>query len=114
MINGAHVVVYSRDAEADRAFFRHTLGFPSVDAGHGWLIFGLPEAEAALHPAEAGHPHELYLMCDDLRAEMETLRARGAEFAPVVEARWGLITKIRLPGGGEVGLYQPRHPRPTH
>ena len=111
MINGAHVVVYSRDAEADRAFFRDILGFTSVDAGHGWLIFGLPAAESAFHPAEANR-HELYLMCDDLKAEIEALHAKGVECAEVVDARWGSITKIRLPGGGEVGLYEPRHPRP--
>lgn len=112
MINGAHVVVYSQDAEADRGFFRDILGFPSVDAGRGWLIFALPSAESAFHPAEANGRHELYLMCDDLQAEMETLGAKGVACAPVVEARWGSITQIRLPGGGEVGLYQPKHPRP--
>ena len=113
MINGAHVVVYSRDAEADRAFFRDVLGFASVDAGHGWLIFGLPAAESAVHPADANDRHELYLMCDDLRAEMERLRAKGVECGPVAEARWGSITKMRLPGGGEIGLYTPKHPRPS-
>ncbi len=112
MINGAHVVIYSRNPEADRGFFRDVLGFGSVDAGHGWLIFALPAAEAAFHPAEENNLHEFYLMCDDLKAEMSALRARGVEFAEVVEARWGSITKIRLPGGGEVGLYQPKHPRP--
>ncbi len=113
MINGAHIVVYSRDAEADRAFFRDVLGFTSVDAGHGWLIFGLPPAESAFHPAEANGRHELYLMCDNLRAEMEELHAKGVECTEVVETRWGSITKIRLPGGGEIGLYQPKHSRPT-
>jgi catechol 2,3-dioxygenase-like lactoylglutathione lyase family enzyme len=112
MINGAHVVVYSRDAEADRAFFRNILGFASVDAGHGWLIFALPAAESAFHPAEENDRHELYLMCDDLKAEMAALRAKGVECAEVMEARWGSITKIRLPGGGEIGLYEPKHPRP--
>jgi catechol 2,3-dioxygenase-like lactoylglutathione lyase family enzyme len=112
MINGAHVVVYSRDAEADRAFFRDIFGFACVDAGHGWLIFGLPAAESAIHPAETNGRHELYLMCDDLETEMETLRAKGVECAEVIEARWGSMTKIRLTGGGDVGLYEPRHPRP--
>ncbi len=112
MINGAHVVIYSKDPEADRAFFRDILGFPSVDAGHGWLIFGLPAAEAAFHPAEENDRHEFYLMCDDLSAEMAALRAKGVACAEVTEARWGSITRLRLPGGGEVGLYQPRHPRP--
>jgi catechol 2,3-dioxygenase-like lactoylglutathione lyase family enzyme len=112
MINGAHVVIYSKDADADRAFFRDTLGFRSVDAGHGWLIFGLPEAEAAFHPAETESAHELDLMCNDLSKEMAELGAKGVERSEVVEARWGSITKIYLPGGGEVGLYQPKHPRP--
>ena len=113
MINGAHVVVYSKDAEADRVFFRDVLGFPSVDAGHGWLIFALPAAESAIHPAETNDRHELYLMCGDLESEMRALRAKGVACAEVVEARWGSITKVRLPGGGEVGLYQPKHPRPN-
>ena len=112
MIDGAHVVIYSKDAEADRAFFRNILGFASVDAGHGWLIFALPTAESAFHPAEENDRHELYLMCDDLKAEMAALRAKGVECAEATEARWGSITKIRLPGGGEIGLYQPKHPRP--
>ena len=114
MINGAHVVVYTKDAEADRAFFRDILGFTSVDAGHGWLIFGLPAAEAAFHPAETNDRHELYLMCDDLKTEMEGLRAMGIDCGGVVDARWGAITKIRLPGGGEIGLYEPKHPRPKN
>ncbi|GAA2744820.1 extradiol dioxygenase [Kitasatospora cinereorecta] len=110
MINGAHVIVYSRDAEADRAFLRDVLEWPHVDAGGGWLIFRLPPAEVAVHPAD-GPSHELYLMCSDLTATMEQLTARGVEFtAPVSEARWGRTTALRLPGGGEVGLYEPRHP----
>lgn len=113
MINGAHVIIYSKDAEADRAFFRNILGFASVDAGHGWLIFALPKAESAFHPAEENDRHELYLMCDDLKAEMSALRAKGVECREVVEARWGSVTKIRLPGGGEIGLYEPKHPRPA-
>jgi catechol 2,3-dioxygenase-like lactoylglutathione lyase family enzyme len=113
MINGAHVVIYSKDAEADRSFFRDTLGFTSVDAGHGWLVFGLPPAEAAFHPAEANDRHELYLMCDDLNAEMKALHAKGVDCAAVAELRWGSVTKIRLPGGGEIGLYEPKHSRPS-
>jgi catechol 2,3-dioxygenase-like lactoylglutathione lyase family enzyme len=112
MINGTHLVVHSVDAEADRAFFRDVLGFPSVDAGHGWLIFGLPAAEAAFHPAEGNDRHELYLMCDDLKSEMATLRDKGVECSEVTEVRWGSITKIPLPGGGQIGLYQPKHPKP--
>jgi len=110
MIFGAHVIVYSQDAAADRAFFSDVLGFPSVDAGHGWLIFALPAAEAAVHPADGDGRHELYLMCDDLKAETSALGEKGVRCSEVQEARWGSITKIRLPGGGEVGLYQPNHP----
>ena len=111
MISGAHVILYSKNAEADRAFFRDVLGFKSVDAGHGWLIFALPPAEAAFHPADdTGDAHELYLMCDDLKAEMVSLAKKSVKCSEVQEARWGSITKMRLPGGGEVGLYQPKHP----
>ena len=110
MIFGAHVIVYSKDAEADRAFFRDVLGLKSADAGHGWLIFALPPAEAAFHPGEVNDVCELYLMCDDVKAEMLVLRDRGVECSEVKEARWGSITKIRLPGGGQLGLYQPKHP----
>jgi catechol 2,3-dioxygenase-like lactoylglutathione lyase family enzyme len=110
MISGAHVIVYSKDAEADRAFFRDVLRFKSVDAGHGWLIFALPPAEAAFHPSDENGPHELYFMCDSLKAEIASLAKKGVTCAGVQEARWGSITKMRLPGGGEVGLYQPKHP----
>ena len=110
MIIGAHVIVYSKDPEADRAFFRDVLGFSSVDAGHGWLIFKLPPAEAAFHPAEANNRHEFYLMCDDLKAQISTLNKKGIRCSDVEEAGWGAMTKIRLPGGGELGLYEPRHP----
>jgi len=109
MILGAHVIVYSKNADADRAFFRDVLGFNSVDAGHGWLIFALPPAEVALHPSDVAEVHELYLMCDDLKAEMASLAKKNVECSEVQEARWGIITKIRLPGGGDIGLYQPRH-----
>ena len=110
MIFGAHVILYSKDAEADRAFLRDVLGFTSVDAGHGWLIFALPPAEAAVHPAEDNDRHELYFMCDDLEAEIARLRGQGVECSSVERERWGSITRIQLPGGGKVGLYQPRHP----
>ena len=110
MIFGAHVIIYSKDAAADRAFLRDILGFASVDAGHGWLIFALPPAEVAVHPAEASERNELYFMCDDLKAEILALDAKGVRCSDVQEARWGSITKIRLPGGGEAGLYQPKHP----
>ena|ERR1700724_3391793 len=110
MISGAHVVLYSKNAEADRAFLRDTLGFKSVDAGHGWLIFALPPAEAAIHPAEGNTTHELYFMCDDLKSEMAALAKKGIQRSPVNEQRWGSITKITLPSGAEIGLYQPKHP----
>jgi catechol 2,3-dioxygenase-like lactoylglutathione lyase family enzyme len=107
---GPHVVIYSADAEADRAFFRDVLGLPSVDAGHDWLVFALPPAEVAVHPAAASGGHELYFMCDDLTAEIRALQAKGIRCSEIEEARWGLVTKIQLPSGAEVGLYQPRHP----
>jgi catechol 2,3-dioxygenase-like lactoylglutathione lyase family enzyme len=110
MIFGAHVIVYSKDAAADRAFLREVLGFSSVDAGHGWLIFALPPSEAAVHPAEENGRHELYLLCDDLKAEISALGEKGVQCSEVHEERWGSITRIQLPGGGVVGLYQPKHP----
>jgi len=110
MIFGAHVIVYSKDGDADRRFLRDVLGFPSVDAGHGWLIFALPPAEIAVHPADENGKHELYFMCDDLKAEMAALAAKGVRCSEVHNERWGSITKIGLPGGGEIGLYQPKHP----
>ena len=112
MITGAHSIVYSRDAEADRAFFRDVLGFRSVDAGGGWLIFALPPAELAAHPADEDR-HELYLMCDDIEATVAGLERKGVEFArPVSDEGFGVLTAIELPGGGELGLYEPRHPIP--
>jgi len=118
MIAGAHVIVYSKDAEADRAFCRDVLGFAAVDAGQGWLIFALPPAELAFHPAEDNNRHELYFLCADLEAEITALAARGVVCSAIQQARWGSIAKILLPGGGEVNLYQPKHPtaielRPT-
>ena len=110
MIFGAHVIVYSKDAAADRAFFRDVLGLSSVDAGHDWLIFALPPAEAAIHPAEENAGHELYLMCDDLNTEITALGKKNVPCSKVEKAGWGSVTKMRLPGGGELGLYQPNHP----
>jgi hypothetical protein len=109
MIHGAHVIVYSRDAEADRAFLRDVLGFPSVDAGRGWLIFALPPAEVAVHPGEENDKHELYLMCDDVGALREAMAQRGVACGPVHEQPWGSLTSVTLPGGGELGIYQPKH-----
>ena len=113
MITGAHVIVYSRDADADRAFFRDVLECPHVDAGGGWLIFKLPPAELAVHPVEGVGSHELYLMCDDVNATVEQLAAKGVTCGPVNDLRWGLVTSVRPPGGGELGLYEPRHPKAT-
>lgn len=111
MINGAHVIIYSRDAEADRSFFRDVLRYPHVDGGNGWLIFKLPPAEIAVHPGDS-ESHEFYLMCDDVTATREELSAKGVEFTqPISDQGWGLMTTLRLPGGGELGLYEPRHER---
>jgi catechol 2,3-dioxygenase-like lactoylglutathione lyase family enzyme len=110
MIFGAHIIVFSKDADADRDFLRDVLGFSHVEAGPGWLIFALPPAEAAVHPAEENGRHELFFMCDDLAAEIETLKKKGVHCSEVKTERWGSITRMRLPGGGEIGLYQPKHP----
>jgi hypothetical protein len=103
-------VVHSKNAEVDRSFFRDILGFKSVDAGHGWLIFAMPPTEASFHPSDEDDVHEFYFMCDDLKTEMASLAKKGVECSKVEEARWGSITKMRLPSGGNVGLYQPKHP----
>ncbi|MGC1295327.1 MAG: extradiol dioxygenase [Alloacidobacterium sp.] len=110
MIFGAHVIVYSKDPEADRAFFRDILGFPYVDAGHNWLIFALPPAEAAIHPHDVNNVQELYFMCDDLQAEIAGLQIRNVSCSEIQEARWGSIASVQLPGGGKIVLYQARHP----
>lgn len=111
MITGAHSIIYATDPEAARAFLRDTLGLSNVDAGHGWLIFKSPPAEVAVHPADpASGTVELYLMCDNLDATMSDLRAKGVQLGEVTEARWGLLTTVRVPGAGEIGLYEPRHP----
>ena len=110
---GSHLIVFSDDAEADRAFFADLLGQQHVDAGGGWLIFKLPPGEVAVHPAEGAESHELYLMCDDVNATVDQLKAKGVTAGPVSDEGWGLLTSIRLPGGGELGLYEPRHPKAT-
>ena len=110
MIRGVHTMFYSSQPAELRNFIRDKLGFSATDVGHGWLIFALPPGEAAVHPSDASGAHELYFMCDDLKAEMTSLEEKGVECSKVQEQRWGSITKMRLPGGGEVGLYQPKHP----
>ena len=120
MINGAHLLLYSKDAEADRAFLRDVLRFRSVDAGRGWLVFALPPSEIAVHPAsgDIGPANgqdsvvgaALYLMCDDLRATMKQMQLKKVKFAPVEEVRWGIVTTFPLPSGTKIGLYQPKHP----
>ena len=111
-IHGAHAIIYSKDADADRAFLRDVLRFPHVDVGHGWLIFGLPPAEVAVHPGEENDRHEFYLMCDDLAGFMADMQGRGVECAPAQSMPWGALTQVTLPGGGKLGVYQPRHARP--
>lgn len=111
MITGSHIILYSQDAEADRAFFRDVLTFKNIDVGHGCLIFALPPSEAAVHPAEDNR-HELYLMTDDLADAMTRLRGHSVACTAVQEARWGSITSFVLPGSGTLNLYQPKHPRP--
>jgi len=113
VINGVHAVVFSREADQVRAFFADVLGLAAVDAGGGWLIFALPPAELAVHPADGDGHHELYLMCDDIQATLTELRSKGVEVArEVSDQRWGLMAAIRLPDGSEFGIYQPRHPSP--
>ena len=112
MIIGAHSILYSKMPGADRAFLRDVLGFPSVDAGDGWLIFGLPPSEVAVHPSEKNDVHEFYLMCDDVEALVAALRKRKITCSPIQNQGWGLLTQVSLPGGGKLGIYQPRHARP--
>jgi catechol 2,3-dioxygenase-like lactoylglutathione lyase family enzyme len=119
MITGAHVLLYTSDPDADRTFFRDVLDFPSVDAGRGWLIFALPPAEVAVHPLDAAAPApdraamlgaSLYLMCDDVAATVQSLEAKGVACSALQTERWGIVTTLRLPSGGTLGLYQPSHP----
>lgn len=112
MIHGAHVIIYSTDAGADRAFFRDVLQYESADAGHGWLIFALPPAEVAVHPSDSNDVHELYLMCDDVVAFIAEMETKNVACTPVEEQRWGSITRLTLPGGGKLGVYQPKHASP--
>ena len=112
MITGAHSILYSKDPEADRAFLKEVIGLPSVDAGEGWLIFGLPPSEVAVHPSKKNGPHEFYLICADANAFSSAMGKRGIACSPVRDYGWGLMTMVTLPGGGELGVYEPRHARP--
>lgn len=112
MISGAHVVIYSKNAAADRAFFRDVLQFPSVDAGHGWLIFALPASEAAFHDSESNDRHELYFMCDDIAATLGELTKKSVKVSEVRKERWGKVASFTLPGGGKVGIYEAAHASP--
>jgi hypothetical protein len=112
MINAGHIVIYSKDAEADRALFKNVLKFSYVDAHDGWLIFKLPPTELAVHPSDENDVHELYLMTDDLDKEIAALRKARVDCEAAVQQAWGRVTHIKLPGGGTLGLYQPFHSRP--
>jgi len=112
MIIGAHSVIYSTNPDADRAFLRDVLKLPNVDVGGGWLIFGLPPAEVAVHPSEKNNVHEFFLMCDDLNAFIAEMGEKGVACGEVHQERWGALTEVMLPGGGKLGVYQPRHARP--
>ena len=112
MITGAHSIIYSTNPEADRAFLRDTLKLTHVDVGHGWLIFGLPPAEVAVHPSDKNAVHEFYLMCADIEGFVAEMKKHRISCLPVQDQGWGLLTKLTLPGGGQLGVYQPRHARP--
>ena len=112
MITGTHSIIYSKNAEADRVFLRDVLKLANVDVGHGWLIFGLPPAEVAVHPSENNDVHEFYLMCDDVHGFIVDMKKHQVVCDPVEDQRYGLFTRLTLPGGGKVGVYQPRHARP--
>lgn len=112
MIIGAHSIIYSKNPDADRAFLRDVLRLPSADVGHGWLIFGLPPAEVAVHPSNQNDVHEFYLMSDDIKALIAAMQKRGITCGSVQNQPWGMLTRLTLPGGGKVGVYEPRHARP--
>ena len=112
MIIGAHSIIYSKRPEADRAFLLEVLGLPSVDVGGGWPIFGLPPAEVAVHPSDENDVHEFYLMCANIETFVKAMAAQDISCGPVQDQGWGLLTQVMLPGGGKLGVYQPRHARP--
>ncbi len=112
MITGAHAIIYTKDAAKDRAFFRDVLGFEWIDSGDGWLIFKLPPSEIACHPTDGQEMHEIFLLADDVNKAVQELTAKGVACEPVTDQGWGLLTRLRLPGGSMLGLYQARHARP--
>jgi hypothetical protein len=113
MLTGAHVIIYSTNPDADRAFLLDVLKLPHVDVGHAWLIFGLPPAEVAVHPGKENDQHEFYLMCNDVAAFVVEMKAHGISCSPVQDQGWGMLTQVTLPGRGSLGIYQPRHARPS-
>jgi hypothetical protein len=113
MITGAHSIIYSTNPGADRAVLRDVFNLTHVDVGGGWLIFGLPPAEVAVHPSDKNDVHELYLMCDDVSALIAEMKRHNLACGPVRDQGWGLLTQLTLPGGGKLGIYQPRHARPA-
>jgi hypothetical protein len=112
MTSGIHVVIYSKDADADKAFFKDVLKFTSVDVGRGWLIFGLPPSELAVHPSSDNEHHEMYLMCDDIQEFVQQMQKQRIVCGEVQDQGWGLLVQLTLPGGGKLGVYEPRHARP--
>jgi predicted enzyme related to lactoylglutathione lyase len=112
MINGAHVVIYTKNPDADRAFFRDVLHFSSIDAGHGWLIFAMPALEAAFHDARENDHHELYFMCDNIDATLRDFKTKSVAVSEIKEERWGRLATFTLPGGGRIGVYEPKHASP--
>lgn len=113
MISGAHIIIYSQKPDADRAFLRDVLGLSHVDAGGGWLIFALPPAEMAFHPSDTSTRHEIFLMCEDIEAFVANISAPGIECSGITTEAWGLLSSVTLPGGGVIGVYEPRHERPS-
>ena len=112
MITGVHTIIYSKNAEADKAFFRDVLKLPNVDVGQGWLIFRLPPAELAVHPSTDSQHHEIYLMCEDIKTFVQKMKEHKLPCSEVQNQGWGLLVELTLPGGGKIGVYQPRHSRP--
>ncbi len=112
MISGAHGIIYSKDAEADKAFLRDVLKLNNVDVGQGWLIFALPPSEIAIHPSEKSQHHEIYLICDDINVFIEEMKKKKIDCSEVQDQGWGLLSELTLPGGGKIGVYEARHERP--